>query len=1328
VRPSRPNRPRHIYWAAIIGLLCAGCPEPPPEEASSLASRVELAAGDVRVQQPGRAWEQALAGMLLRHGAAVRVGSGGRALIRLDDGSAVFLRHGTEVALQKEGLALRSGQIWVDSPAEDRRPLRYRAGAVEVSASSAGFDLELSPKAVRVYVARGLAVVSATGGRSEVQSGERATIAGKAAPRVEGVAFWEDWTGGMADQPARARLGGLASGRLYAIDRRRPGSPPQELEIRAQRVEVVIRDGVARTTVDQSFFNPGSAQVEGYYWFTLPEGAAVDRFALDVSGTLVDGEVVERQQAATSYEAEVQRNFDPALLEWIDGRTYRARIFPIPAAGERRVVLSYLELLPSVEGTTNYVYPMGGATTRVQEFSLAVDLGSQGREMALATTADARVEQEGARVTMRRSGFKPQGDFLLEMTEQKPRPLLAARVQSSRGEAAYVMLRYMPQIDWSALKKVPGNVVVVVDTSAGGDDADRRLRADVAEAILSALSDADRFALVAADLMPRVVYPDKGLATADSGSVARALEQLSTVTRGGATDLGQLFDLALKRLHGSAQPALVYIGDGQPTVGELDGDELTKRLTRVIADSPARLFTIAVGAQSDHALLARLARIGGGRTLRIDRPQQAVQEALRFVGSLKTPTITDLRLDVGAGLDQPFLSSRGKLSRGQEVILLARTHHALPSEVKVSGKLGGKPFDETHSLREQSGRRFAYVPKLWARRYLTELMASGLEQNRGTIIRLGVDYGLMTPFTSFLVLESDAAYQRHGIQRRRRDPLWGLVPHAALETLAAAPLALFGCGRSVQQSEPPAEPAAIAVSKEQVAAPGGSGRRPTAQYAPASPSPLDRSRGGLAAAKREGKHTIRRMSDRLKARPQLADEAPAKSLSEEVAHGEDQLRLSGADPVEQKREKAFVLRICSDASQRPLAQRRAIWKRRLERVARLQGWLSIYREAGQQCELPHWRDRRALLQLVQQRVRTAAEVKQLLAALRGKSRAFVRRRLLRRAVNAQFAAAADPADPINWSVIDTLLSQQPTPAQRVRELRRVCEQHPTSRGCQMRLIRALVEAGARDEALIVALKVRRDGMATPELMQVTGDLLAAAQRTGEARRVYSEIVEYAPDDPGARRLLGDIYLRHGWYEAAYRQYRTLAKEHPDDPSAQLRLAAAAAGSGRVDEALRVQRRVAAGEGEPGPRDPRRWAMMWSAARIARLLVSTDLTDSKRRGMQRALRRLQLLGSPGTLVLLTWEDLDVRLSLDIEGLGAGVERDDAGASGLMALRSTTTDPGQLEAIVTRVAGAAGRKVPFQVAVVRWDGQTLRVSNTSGALAGEKVEVELDGPSR
>ncbi len=1044
-------------FSLTVVLLCTPalftCGSTPPTRAPSLASRVELATGNVTIAASGGAWSQAIAGLVLRHGTEVKVGPGDRALIRLDDGSGVFLRHGSHVRLQRSGLALLAGEAWIDAPPRDKRPSRYAAGKVTVSASNAGFDLKLAGKDVQVYVARGLAVVSSPGGRSEVQAGERAVVAaGQRAPVVSGVAFWEDWTGGMPDRKLSPGMGGAGSGRIYAIDRSRPGSPPRDLEIRAQYVSVLIRDGVARTTVDQRFFNPSSTPVEGYYWFTIPEGAAVDRFALQVGNALVDGEVVERKQARAGYEAAVRRSFDPALLEWVDGRTFRARIYPVPAAGERRVVLSYLQLLPSVDSRTHYVYPMGGAGARIQEFALEVDLGKAGEAAQLATSADARIEQKGRRVTVRRSGYKPQGDFLLEMTAKTSAPLRAVRVKSSRNEADYVMLRYTPDVKWEQMKKVPGHVVVVVDTSAGGDSAGRQLRTDVAEAILRALSTSDRFALVAVDLTPRVLFPGAGLAPADEANIGKALEKLSGVRSGGASDLGAMFDVALKRLHGSAQPAVVYIGDGRATVGEVGGDALAGRVTRSFAESRARLFSLAVGAGARHGLLARLSRIGGGRTFRVDGFEQAVQEALRFVGHLKTPTITDLSLDLGAGMDQLFSSATGKVSRGQEVTVVARTHHPLPKVVRVSGKLAGKDFSREHKLKVTASQKHGYVPRLWARQYLTHLLGVDPVKNRGTIIRLGLDYALMTPFTSFLVLDSEAAYRRMGIQRKRRDPLWGHVPQAALRVLpgAGVTLGLFGCNDKGPAGDEPV-PNWLKKQAEDPSSSGAMGSKqvPAVTATPAEEVPPRRARlatilgskakevqpRGVTRAD-EGETEIAGVASPFKL--PRADKVDKLLRDQTAQHGKGGAgRVPGAEKkkLDENRQKDTadrllpLLRSCSDAARRSLAHRRAIWQRRLDtrRVASsgratVAGWMGIYRQASARCELPHWRDRKELLDLIQQRVQTPRQVRALISRLTaGRVRSFVTRRLLRRAVSPDMTSAL--ADTVSWQVVDAALAK-----------------------------------------------------------------------------------------------------------------------------------------------------------------------------------------------------------------------------------------------------------------------------------------------------------------
>ena len=325
----------------------------------------------------------------------------------------------------------------------------------------------------------------------------------------------------MGDGRAIASAGS-GSGRIYGIDRSAAtGTAARTLEISRQAVRAVIRDGIAETEVDQTFANPGGREVEGWYWFTVPERAVVTAFAVETDGSLIEGEVIEQRDAAAKYQAAIRAAHEPALLEWIDGRSYRARIFPVPASGSRRVVLRYMELVSTHGGKFGYVYPLRGADdprpdrgaraqprVTIGEFSLTVDLGNAGGGQPLATLADAVIEDGGRRVSMRRSGYTPRADFQLEgELARTASPLRVARFSAGGDRADYVMARYMPDVDWSSVKEVPADLAVVVDTSASADEATRKQKAGAAEAILRSLSPSDHFTLIALDAAPTVLYP-----------------------------------------------------------------------------------------------------------------------------------------------------------------------------------------------------------------------------------------------------------------------------------------------------------------------------------------------------------------------------------------------------------------------------------------------------------------------------------------------------------------------------------------------------------------------------------------------------------------------------------------------------------------------------------------------------------------------------------------------------------------------------------------------------------------------------------------------------
>ena len=229
---------------------------------------------------------------------------------------------------------------------------------------------------------------------------------------------------------------------------------------------------------------------------------------------------------------------------------------------------------------------------------------------------------------------------------------------------------------------------------------------------------------------------------------------------------------------------------------------------------------------------------------------------------------------------------------------------------------------------------------------------------------------------------------------------------------------------------------------------------------------------------------------------------------------------------------------------------------------------------------------------------------------------------------------------------------------------------------------------------------------------------------------YSEIVEFDPRNTSSRRLLGDIYLAHGWYGPAYRQFKTLTEAEPSQWTGWLRLASAAAGSGRVDEALRVERRVAEAEGNPGPRDPRRWARLWSAARLARLIASPPPGEADPKGMaegmKRRLKELQLFEGPATLVVLTWEDLNVDVALVSKSgrsdaqVGELVEAPEVGLSALFV---PTAELRELTLSARIRGGSPSRKLTLVRHDITWDGKAFQVKIKDAPMESDARSVEL-----
>jgi Ca-activated chloride channel family protein len=741
----------------------------------------------------------------LADGARIRVEAGGLAWLRRDGGATLLVRGPARLTLRARSLSVEEGRVFVDTPSGSTNELITPGGKLTLAAVRASVNVPAQGVA-KAYVLSG--EVRAEKGRA--RAGEELSLDPSGAATVVPVVGWDDWTGGLATTDRAAAPAPYGVGTVGARSPGEQGLPRFPLSIQRMDVRVTIDGDFALTEVDQSFFNPSSSTVEGLYGFRAPERAVLQRFGVDRDGVVVWGRVKEKAAAAAQYQANVYQGSteDPALLEWDAPGVYRARLYPIGPGETRRVVVRYAEWLDRTGEAGKrrlYVYPMAAegsedSLPHVEELKVSFDLERAGAR-------DVRIGMAGARtgdsLVVRAHDFVPRADLALELFDEGIKEQRAYRAKhrvdfeatppdqreiaakKADAEADYLLVPVRP----NDVKLPSGglDLAIVIDASAATEPATLSLARAATSALLSHLGEQDRALVLAGDDGLRPVVPgfDK-LAKVDERARLAVQDALSSVARGGATDLGAMLSAAARELEPGRRSALVYIGDAAPTVGELSLGSLRERLSKLPA--PVRVFGLGVGDAARLDILAGLSQ--GAFAQRISDGYSAARAALRVLEESERPAWLGTKIDLGPTVERVFPNQVSALVSGETLWVVGRlARGSEPERLKLGGPAGQTEAKLSIAAVDDRGD----LAKRWAGARLVQMLDDG--EGRAALVDLGMKNGIITPVTSFYVptknemspLEraelaerSDRAKQNAG-QRYARDAENVAESQAALE-------------------------------------------------------------------------------------------------------------------------------------------------------------------------------------------------------------------------------------------------------------------------------------------------------------------------------------------------------------------------------------------------------------------------------------------------------------------------------------------------------------------------------------------------------------------
>ena len=544
--------------------------------------------------------------------------------------------------------------------------------------------------------------------------------------------------------------------------------PMDQLVIRYHHVTVKIKDQLAVTHVDQVFYNPNDWTIEGTYIFPIPDDAAVSGFTLWVDGQPVEGQVLDASQARQTYEEIVSSMRDPALLEYIGRSAVQARIFPIAPQGERRIELEYTQALAAEGGLVRYIYPLNTeqfSALPLESVTISVDIQSSVPIRAVYSPShDVGVSRESdnhVTAGYEAANVLPNIDFALyySLGETQAFHLLTYRDPSDSADPdGFFLVLLAPRIN-TIDQVIPKDLILVLDSSGSMDGEKFQQALQATRYILDNLNQNDRFNLITFNT--GIDMYASGLRPASEAAEARAW--LGRLGAEGSTDINRALLEAAAMVDPERSTYLIFLTDGLPTEGITDS---TTILSNFAANAPEnlRLFAFGVGYDVDTILLDTLSQDHHGRSTYV-QPGMNLDEILSaFYSGISTPVLTNLELNFrDISTYDLYPNPMPDLFAGSQVILLGRYREGGSTDVQLTGEVNGEiqkytftdqVFDEKTGTDSQQ----ASIPRLWATRkigyLLNEIRLKGASQEIiDQIVHLSIRYGIVTPYTSYLVTE-----------------------------------------------------------------------------------------------------------------------------------------------------------------------------------------------------------------------------------------------------------------------------------------------------------------------------------------------------------------------------------------------------------------------------------------------------------------------------------------------------------------------------------------------------------------------------------------------
>ena len=585
----------------------------------------------------------------------------------------------------------------------------------------------------------------------------------------------------------------ITQGTLQVLD---PGGTPQAIcPLKHTEVKAQISGFLSRVTVTQQFENPFTEKIEAVYTFPLPQNAAVDDMTMLIGDKTIRGKILKREEAQAVYEAAKAGGQRASLLAQERPNIFTQSVANILPGEQIKITISYVETLKYEDGSYEFVFPMvvgpryiPGNATGAQSTGLAPDTDKvpdasritpppppagmrAGHDISVEVSLDAgvpidalnskthqviveRPSDRRARVTLQALATIPNKDFILRY-DVAGKKINDALLTHYTGASGFFTLIVQPPERVTAEDVMPKELVFVLDTSGSMSGFPIDKAKETMKMALDNLYPHDTFNLITFAGDTHILFPEPVSATKEN--LAKAQAFLESRQGGGGTEMMKAIKASLDPSDAQGHVRIVcfmtdgYVGNDMEIIGEVQ------------KHPNARVFAFGIGGSVNRYLLDNMAKHGRGEVEYVALNDDGSAAARRFHERVRNPLLTDISIDWnGMPVSDVYPKVIPDLFGAKPVILTGKYGGNGRGVIRLKGKMSGRDFVREIPVDFSATEKRDVLATLWARTRVDELMAQDLngaqqgtmrEDLKQTITQLGLDYRLMTQFTSFVAVE-----------------------------------------------------------------------------------------------------------------------------------------------------------------------------------------------------------------------------------------------------------------------------------------------------------------------------------------------------------------------------------------------------------------------------------------------------------------------------------------------------------------------------------------------------------------------------------------------